>query len=79
MTQDQSSAGRGSGPEEGTGEGNPLSGSPTFPNPSTARPTGDTTGFNGSYTETEHHTQHEYDAENQQSEGDSSPRSGEED
>lgn len=43
-------------------EGNDLGGSPTFPNPPSGRPTGDTAGFNGSYTETEHHAQHEYDA-----------------
>lgn len=61
MTQDQSVPGEGNAQEEG----NPSGGSPTFPNPPAARPTGDATGFNGSYTETEHHTQHEYDAENQ--------------
>lgn len=65
MTQDQSRAGEGNGQERGVEEGNPFGGSPTFPNPSSARPTGDTTGFNGSYEETEHHTQHEYDAEHQ--------------
>lgn len=46
-------------------QGNPFGGSPTFPDPAGTRPTGDATGFNGSYTETEHHTQREYDAENQ--------------
>ncbi|GAB3550179.1 hypothetical protein GCM10027404_16940 [Arthrobacter tumbae] len=66
MTQDQSSAGKAKGQESGAQEGNPFGGSPTFPDPSTTRPTGDTTGFNGSYEETEHHTQHEYDAEHQQ-------------
>lgn len=66
MTQDKSSAGEGIGQESGAQEGNPSGGSPTFPNPSSARPTGDTTGFNGSYEETEHHTQREYDAEHQQ-------------
>lgn len=77
MTQDHSNAGEDPAGEdspagedraqqEGAAEGNTFGGSPTFPNPSTARPTGDTTGFNGSYTETEHHTQHEYDAEHQQ-------------
>jgi hypothetical protein len=70
MTQDQSSAGEDNGQEEGTQEGNTSGGSPTFPDPSSVRPTGDTTGFNGSYTETEHHTQHEYDAENQQKNSD---------
>lgn len=65
MTQDQSSAGEANGQESGTQEGNPFGGSPTFPNAPSARPTGDTTGFNGSYEETEHHTQHEYDAEHQ--------------
>lgn len=70
MTQDKSGAGRDHGQHEAHKttegqEGNPFGGSPTFPDPASARPTGDTTGFNGSYTETEHHTQHEYDAENQ--------------
>lgn len=74
MTQDNSNAGQspedeGNAQQGGT-EGNPFGGSPTFPNPSTTRPTGSTTGFNGSYTETEHHTQHEYDAENQQNPSD---------
>lgn len=45
-------------------EGNDFGGSPTFPNPPSARPTGDATGFNGFYEETEHHSQHEYDAGN---------------
>ena len=65
MMQEHDSAGKGHGEENGAPEGNPSGGSPTFPNPSSARATGDTTGFNGSYTETEHHTQHEYDAEHQ--------------
>ena len=65
MTQDKSSAGEADAQENGAEEGNPFGGSPTFPNPSSARSTGDTTGFNGSYEETEHHTQHEYDAEHQ--------------
>ncbi|WP_309071693.1 hypothetical protein [Arthrobacter sp.] len=81
MTQDRSNAGtshagEGSAQEEGAPEGNPSGGSPTFPNPSTARPTGDTTGFNGSYTETEHHTQHEYDAEHQQNPSDDAAAEG---
>ena len=79
MTQDKAGTGSDHGHEkaqQGTAgqEGNPFGGSPTFPDPSSVRPTGDTTGFNGSYTETEHHTQHEYDAGNQQS--DPGPEAG---
>ncbi|GAB3534131.1 hypothetical protein GCM10027403_09340 [Arthrobacter tecti] len=59
MTKDQKPA------DEAAQEGNDLGGSPTFPNPPSAQPTGDPAGFNGSFGETEHHTQHEYDAGNQ--------------
>lgn len=62
MTKDQDKAGESAAAKQ---EGNDLGGSPTFPNPESDRPTGDATGFNGSYGETSHHTQHEYDAENQ--------------
>lgn len=65
MTKDQPNAPEGRGETKDPSEGNPFGGSPTFPDPSGVRPTGNATGFNGTYTETEHHTQHEYDAEHQ--------------
>lgn len=71
MTKDQDESGINQTGQEGERQdtpreqGNPFGGSPTFPDPEATRPTGDSTGFNGSYTETTHHTQHEYDAENQ--------------
>ncbi|KRF08572.1 hypothetical protein ASH00_02365 [Arthrobacter sp. Soil782] len=73
MTQDQSSAGEAREQENGGQEGNPFGGSPTFPDPSNTRPTGSTTGFNGAYGETEHHTQNEYDAEHQQKNPEADP------
>jgi hypothetical protein len=76
MTKDQSSAPEGRGETKDPREGNPSGGSPTFPDPSGARPTGNATGFNGTYTETEHHTQHEYDAEHQH--GGTSPETSDE-